>query len=179
MAYSYPVVITGASRAEKAVRDFIWKDGDWKEIGSDVHQRLLDWQKKVFETSGKAAGQRWPGVTILERQYYRWKETKLEGAITDPSPELRWTATNERLYPSLTDKGHKDHKWKVLKDGYVFGTTVPYAWKHQEGSGKASFTSDWNWSITQRSFITADPSVGAFRSVLSEITRLMRKSMGL
>lgn len=180
MSYSFDLRVTGAGRGARAVRKFIWDKGDWSEIGSEVHRRLIKWQKKVFKTQGAAAGENWPGATAPERQYYNWKMNKLNNPILDPTPELRWESGNERLYPSLTSTDHGKHVWKVNDDGFEFGTKVSYAWKHQRGEGTSNFNrSDWRYPIPQRKFLTADPSVGEFRKVLSDITTIMRRQAGL
>lgn len=98
-----------------------------------VHDIMLQAQREVFDTEGRSIAQPWPKYTGQEQRYYTPMKRKILG---NEYPLLRWKGGSEVLYPSLTQKNAAGHVWKPYKDGFEFGTNVPYAIKHHKGIGK-------------------------------------------
>jgi hypothetical protein len=102
----------------------------------NVHTLMLHHCERMFETEGvESMHGRWQNYQPQEMDYFAYKSAKL-GAEADHI--LQWGKMKKRLGPSLFDASHKDHIWKVAQDGKSaeFGTKVPYAKKHQEGTNQ-------------------------------------------
>ena len=106
--------------------------GDLSPTHDAVHRILLKLQKDIFSSEGGAIGKRWPRYNDDERQTY----VPMKRAILGREyPLLRWDGGKEVLYPSMTDPTHPKHIWKPKDTSYEFGTSVPYARGHHEGTG--------------------------------------------
>ncbi len=95
-------------------------------------------EKQVFATEGASIGARWRAYTEDEKKYYLPIKRAMLGGV---KPMLRWSASNsanpapgEILYPSLLRKNLYSIA-KSTKDGFEYGTSVPYASNHQYGRG--------------------------------------------
>lgn len=105
----------------------------WTDASPRIRGWLLQRQKELWATQGSSEGVRWPALPE------KWAAFKARiGVDTRP---LRWLpGTQERLFPSLTKKGHPDQRWRVVAGRKVeFGTEVPYASRHDQGKGVNPF----------------------------------------
>lgn len=163
----FDLAVKGGPRASGKLRQLGQNLGNLsaESLTKDVWETLENWQLRVFETAGKAAGQSWPNYTRKESTYVGFKfQTLLENGLTSPDPPLlRWARGRERLWPSLTGRGSgkkSDEVREELSDGWEFGTAVPYAAKHQYGQGTAPDA--WGgYSIPKRTFLNVTPKVAS------------------
>lgn len=98
----------------------------------EVHGHLLEGERDVFDSEGANLGKRWVPYNHAER-YYK----KMKAAVLGTSAErlMRWSTGHERLLPSLTEPHDVNHIWQASTHGFVFGTKLPYAKGHQDGTG--------------------------------------------
>jgi len=105
-----------------------------------VHPFLIDHVRKVFREKGDPTGTSWAGYEN-EPQYAAFKASVLD--MADPEDRLmRWREIDgmeERLYPSLTDKGSPLHIWRVEGLKAIFGTRVQYAERLAQEGGVNPF----------------------------------------
>lgn len=118
----------------------------WQDTAPKLHKWLLLRIKQQIESQGQAEGTPWPA---LEQSEPRW--AKLKAALgADPRP-LRWLpGERERLVPSLINPRHPLHVWANRGGAQVFGTAVPYAERHQTGTG----TNPYGEPIPKRPLVT-------------------------
>lgn len=116
----------GKSLAELAERA---KGKGLQAVSNDVHRYLLRRHEQLWRTEGQSVGRPWPSYRLQEPKYGRFK------AAVDGGGPLRWKKSSERLYPSVTKAGHAEHVFRIQDGRVVFGTSVPYAEKHQKGKG--------------------------------------------
>ena len=91
---------------------------------------FVDIIKGQYASRGSRGQTPWDGY---EREpVYRHIKVRYGGGL---DRILRWAEGKERLYPSLTNPGHGDHLYEDDAHGARMGTRVPYAAKHQTGSG--------------------------------------------
>jgi len=166
--------LTGSERAMRALKAFLIDDDAFQKAAPDVYTAFSNWQKKVFESEGRAAtGSSWPEYSGAEKSYASWKRDNVGGDIS----LLRWATNNERLFPSLTRKGAEYNVARVTDTGWEWGTSLPYAHKHQRGVGRS--TAWGKYPIPQRKFMNDDMNIPAIRSLVEEITRAMRDEGGI
>lgn len=113
-----------------------WVDSSvMKDAWRRVHKAKLDEARRMFESQG-ASGRHgaWPEYTEIEMKVYFWIKTHYLGH--GARWKLQWGKLKQRLAPSLIDEGHPEHVWEMSSDGTSakFGTSVPYAVAHQEGT---------------------------------------------
>jgi hypothetical protein len=161
--------VTGGKRAAKALREFADKADNLEAIAPQVHQQLISDHWAVFETQGRHIGENWPGYTGQEA-LYGFIKSKMLGI--NENRLLRWEPGRERLFPSVVSPTHPEHVWRVKDGAFEFGTSVPYAKNHQEGSGRGPAWAGFP-KIKQRRFL------GLTRRTAAKITRLIRSHMGL
>lgn len=173
----FDIQVTGSDRAERALRKWAGKLSNIKAVSPQIHERLLKWQEKVFETEGEVIGEKWPGYGDADPKEEDY--AKVKGDLLNKKPELLRFGNNERLFPSLTSdnaehvgpSGSEDFPWE-------FGTKVPYASDHQWGGQtrrvhfkRESF--DERIKVPQRMFLKIDENIAD--TIATEI----RKFMGL
>lgn len=129
----------------------------------EVHKLLLAFEKSVFLTLGGVLGAPWPSYNEAERkQYVPYKRA----ILGDENPIMRWRGGNnaDRLYKSLTDASSTDHIWQTDESNFVFGTKVPYAAGHHEGTGKG-----WNdqYTVPKRQLIGGNRDL--VRNIIKEL----------
>ena len=119
----------------KVMRELGERVTRWQDTSPKLHKWLLLRIKQQIESQGQAEGTPWPS---LEQSEPRW--AKLKAALgADPRP-LRWRpGERERLVPSLINPRHPLHIFAARGDAQVFGTAVPYAARHQNGTGVNPF----------------------------------------
>lgn len=99
----------------------------WTQLAPEMHAFLLAEQREFLRTNGQSQGTQIPGYGS-EPEYEAAKFAK-----TGDTTPLRWKGGEERLYPSLVDQGHPEHKYEVTSAAIEFGTSVPYAERIQQG----------------------------------------------
>lgn len=124
----------GSARANNAMDRFMDNIANFKAIGPSVHRAFKRQVAKTFRTRGANIGERWPGYTAGERIYGIVKKAMLGNELGKRL--LRWKPGREILYPSLISDSHPNHVWRVEGMDFVFGTSVPHAYKHNEGKGR-------------------------------------------
>ncbi len=164
-------------------------DGDKKTFGIDPNQNAIKWKtadgaakrasdispisdvlhsifvkehEAIFETEGGSIGHKWPDYNDDEMYYAMWKHK----AIGNYGP-MRWTPVGALLYPSLIGK-NSHHVWTVSKNSFEYGTNLPYARGHHEGTGKAK---KWMGGYT----VPARKLVGVSANGSNEIRRTIQK----
>lgn len=100
---------------------------DLTPVWADVRDILVQFVKKHFDTQGGYVGQQW---RPLSPAYAAWKEAH--------APGMAILRLRDRLYGSLTNKGHGDQIFRATPDRLEWGTKVPYARIHQTGSLKVA-----------------------------------------
>lgn len=116
---------------------------DWRPAFDKIHD---DFTNRVmpswFESSGDS---KWPDYSNEPKWDYI-KRRALGLYKTAEIPILRWAKVStrkpqsgERLYPSLVDQNHPDHIYRTTGQSFTFGTSVPYAIRHQRGQGMQRF----------------------------------------
>lgn len=105
---------------------------DITPLAGTMHDILKEQHKELVESDGASIGHKWPGYNADEMaRYVPWKIKK----IGNYGP-MRWSPIGARLIPSLIGQG-PDHVWKVDKESFEYGTSLPYAKGHHEGTGHA------------------------------------------
>jgi phage gpG-like protein len=144
----------------QVMRDLSGRITRWQDTAPKLHKWMLLRIKQQIESQGQAEGTPWPA---LEQSEPRW--AKLKAALgADPRP-LRWEpGKRERLIPSLINARHPLHIWAARGDAYAFGTAVPYAGRHQNGTG----TNPFGESIPKRPLVTlGDRSRGRLAQLMA------------
>ena len=95
---------------------------------------FVETERAQFATKGARGGERWPGYDGEPR--YRVIK-RLFGGGEDNI--MRWVRGHERLFPSLVVPTHPEHVYEPSALAVSMGTRVPYARRHQEGSGEQPF----------------------------------------
>jgi hypothetical protein len=138
--------------ASDAVKD--WRPA-FNQIHDDFTGRIMPEQ---FATQGARGGAKWVGYD--NEPIYRYVKSRILN--TRQFPILRWSASftqapqpHERLYPSLVDQDHPDHVYRKSKLRFSFGTKVPYAIKHQLGTGTVPYD---NVPLPKRKIISITPN---------------------
>lgn len=171
--------VEGAPRAKKAIKAFVFDDEGMKEVAPKVHDALLRWQKRGWESEGAAMGERWPRYTGKEAAYFNIKQNILGSKmVTSPSPILRWEKGRERLKPSLTKKGHTDQKFTTRSNKWVFESVVPYAEDHHTGQGKAPSHLGGH-QVKRRILMSGNTNAPSTRILVADIARIIREWAGL
>jgi len=105
-----------------------------------VHPFLIDHTRKVFAQKGDPTGEPWQGYGN-EPKYAQFKSIVLD--LADPEDRLmRWRnidGMQEWLYPSLTDRDHQWHVWRIEGLKAVFGTQASYAERLAQEGGVNPF----------------------------------------
>lgn len=129
----YDFAISGSPRVKRALGELLDNVQDWDALGPEVHSFLIQKQVALFASEGTSEGITWPKYEGNDWKYGLYKRGIL--GDTYGSRLLRWEPGKERLYPSLTQDGHGEHVWRVERQKFTFGTSVPYASNHQHGTG--------------------------------------------
>ena len=163
-------VIKGGPRARRSIQEFISNLENFRAIGDEVHKIVRDDHERTFKTEGGNIRAKWPRYTGSEFLYGILKKRMLGEKLGERL--LRWEEGKERLYPSVVEASHPEHVWKVEGREFVFGTKVPYAYRHQlgKGTGPASLGSP---QIKERRFI------GLSRKGAADIRRAMARHVGI
>ena len=119
-----------------------WRMRDMTKPMEHALRLMEENERDLFRTEGASVGSPWQQYTASERRYYLPYKRAVLGA---EKPMLRWArgggeapAAGERLYPSLIRRpGVQGREWiaRAWKDGFEYGTRVPYAANHQYGRG--------------------------------------------
>ncbi|MBU2559240.1 MAG: hypothetical protein KJ578_15795 [Bacteroidetes bacterium] len=105
-----------------------------KDAWQEIHTHFLQVERTLFSSQGGSGKHgKWPGYGRSERKYFGYKTAILGG---EAQYILQWGKMGKRLGPSLFERSHADHVFEVSPDGRSasFGTRVPYAKSHQEGT---------------------------------------------
>lgn len=170
MAVAARYALTNSPRAKGALREFKRKVGSLEPVGPEIHSALIRQTQKVFDTDGGEIGESWPGYTGSERLYGAIK-SQLIGYPTNER-KLRWSPGRERLFPSLMSSSHKQHVWRADGMNFEFGTSVPYAGKHQKGKGRGPF-----WAGFPK--VKARPFLAISDKTAAEIRRILLRHIGV
>jgi hypothetical protein len=136
---------------------------DIRPVGDTIHGILIDEHKDLVQSQGASIGHKWPGYNSDEmKKYVPWKIRK----IGQYGP-MRWSPIGARLIPSLIGEG-ADHVWKSASDSFEYGTSLPYAKGHHEGTGKAK---EWMGGYT----VPMRKLIGVSTAGSNEIRRTMQK----
>lgn len=162
--------IKGSQRAENSLSRFLSRLENFVEIGPEVHRLFKQQAREAFATEGRTIGYSWRGYTGSEWLYGIIKKRML--GEQNGSRLLRWEPGNERLYPSLVDARHPEHVWRVEGKTFIFGTSVPYAYKHQLGQGRGPW-----WALFPS--IKARPFLGVSRRTAAELRRVTARHVGI
>jgi hypothetical protein len=93
-----------------------------------LHGELLDYARAQFATQGRAGGQPWADYSNEP------KSLAYKLALGASPKVLRWEpGKQERLYPSLTDPRDRDHLWQQRGKTVVFGSSLPYLARLEQG----------------------------------------------
>jgi hypothetical protein len=130
-------VIAGSPRVRTALQDLLDNTQDWDALGPQVHDFLIQKQIALFASEGSSEGVAWPKYAGNDWIYGIFKRAIL--GPTYGKRLLRWEPGRERLFSSLVSSKHPEHIWQVEKQKFTFGTSVPYAYKHQKGVGRGPF----------------------------------------
>jgi phage gpG-like protein len=105
---------------------------NWTRAAPSVHRFLLQRQEEMWASQGRSEGVPWQPLGTSEPKWLALK--KRLGVDTRP---LRWLpGQQERLAPSFMERKHPEHVFRVLnREGIEFGSSVPYAQRHQQGGG--------------------------------------------
>ena len=106
---------------------------DLRKVWPEVHEELLHSERIIFKHKGRGTGSTWPEYTKDEQAYLAMKRKFVPNAS---KRLMRWKAGRERLFPSLVSKTAPYHVFNTSKLGIEFGTSLPYAKGHHEGTGK-------------------------------------------
>lgn len=100
-----------------------------REVVADpaTHEAVLSWTRAQVASGGALGGVKWAGYEG-EPKYEAYKLAR--GAPLTP---LRWTRSEERLYPALTNPSHPDHVWSSTRGGAALNITIPYLSKIEQG----------------------------------------------
>lgn len=122
-------VVDGIEGALIGVRDF-------RPLWQSLKREWYLSRRRMFHTQGRSNGTPWPQYEdTAERVRYQW--IKLEMNDNHRRPPLRWTPGRERLYPSIVTSRHPESVWDPARRSLTVGTSVPYAWRHDQGAGRA------------------------------------------
>ena len=126
--------------------------------------------KRQFATKGKRGGTPWPKYDA--EPIYRIIKRKFGGGLGNM---LRWTPGNERLYPSMISPTHPEHVFVSRQRSVAMGTSVPYAIRHQRGTG---LTKHDKVPLPKRPLIatTADDRRGWIRIIQRHVMRTVGKA---
>lgn len=162
--------VRGSKRANDSLQRFALDDEKFIEGADRIFRYVKLITKRNFESESSGMGGRWPGYTGDERIYGIIKKVLI--GRQHGSRLLRWAPGMERLFPSLTDNQHPDQITRVDGRTIIYGTAVPYAYKHQIGSGLGP---KWAGSprIKQRRFLSLTPQM------IAEIRRIIAKTVGI
>lgn len=114
---------------QRRLKSLVRKTGDLRPMFRGFDRDVGTFFRRRFETAGRHGGQPWKPLsrqTRLARN--RAGETGNQGGVGKPL----W-ATGQ-LKRSLEEVGPRSIR-SIRKDGYVRGTRVPYAVRHQRGEG--------------------------------------------
>ena len=95
---------------------------------------FVEMTEAQFASKGARGGHPWPDYS--GEPVYSVIKKKLGGGLGNM---LRWMRGRERLFPSLVQPGHPEHIYDPSALAVSMGTSVPYASRHQEGSGIQPF----------------------------------------
>lgn len=126
--------------------------GDWSGFWADKNGPIATaWaesRRAMFLSQGRSTGTPWPDYTAKERKYYVPVKAHVSGRtkITKASL-LRWDGigpeptAKERLMPAMCIPSHREFIYRVEGNTATMGTSVPYAAKHNLGTG--SYNRRW------------------------------------
>lgn len=134
MAFRLSIEVAGEKQLDRVLSRIPKQIKDGRSAFRKIINRvMIPSTKAQFQTQGRHGGSPWPDYTTAE---HKSGYVAMKRSVTGASPILmRWTPGHERLYPSLTKRVHPSGIRKAQKDGLQFGTTLPYALKHQRGIG--------------------------------------------
>ena len=159
--------IRGGPRAQASLDSFFDDVNAWPEASGRIFHYLAGVTKEGFDNEGRV--EKWPDYWQQEPKY----GMKKLGIFSDEGNRslfpnlLRWTTGNEVLFPSLMSAQHPDAVRRVTDQGFVYGTSVPYAGRHQHGIG----TNEEGEPIPRRRFliIEARDEAEARRIIAQEV----------
>lgn len=92
---------------------------------------------EMWNTGGASTGTPWPFYSKQTREHrYAAVKSSLFGRRMVRRDLLRWTPNKERLMPSFTEQSHPDYVEIIQGTRAVYGSKVPYAENHNEGTGR-------------------------------------------
>jgi len=182
--------------------------GDWSAFWgnkNDSEGVANDWANsriEMFLSQGVSTGGKWPGYNQQERRYYvPVKKAILGVPHMQKGSVLRYTTTpqsttaghgpgnvKERLFPAMCDQQNGFFVYELNGDKNVvtMGTSLPYAWNHDQGLG--TWTRRWKGKKAKTVVIPTpkrpltrfgDPFINALRDRLGKAASNMGGKVGI
>lgn len=98
----------------------------WSDVAPRLHSFMIERQKETFRRQG-------PGWAKYRPKYRRYKQSLKDRGVVSIMDLLRWKRGRERLYPSLTQRSHRKHIWRVEAHKVEFGTRYRIARRLEQG----------------------------------------------
>lgn len=99
----------------------------WQVLEDNVLDFARQRQRDRFDTQGASEGVPWARYGG-EPVYQQWKRAQGVEMVVN-----RWIGGQERLYPAFIEPSHPENVGELRGDGIVYGVTVPYAGRIDEG----------------------------------------------
>lgn len=180
--------------------------GDWSAFWgkkNDPNGVANDWAEsriEMFLSQGVSTGMKWPGYNQQERRYYLpVKNWVLGTKHMQKGSVLRYTTTpqsrtpgsapvSEKLFPAMTVQQNAYFVYETNGAGNVvtMGTSLPYAWNHDQGLG--TWTRRWRGKKSKTVVIPTpkrpltrfgDPFISALRDRLGQAASNMGGKVGI
>jgi len=105
---------------------------DLRPVNDSLNDILIDQHKALVSSKGASIGHPWPGYNADEQKRYApWKIKKIGIGVP-----MFWSPIGAKLIPSLIGHG-EHHIFKSDKSGVEYGTDLPYARGHHEGTNRS------------------------------------------
>lgn len=112
----------------------------WSELTESMHERASD-LSAVFEAGDEAFRVEMNQQFRTEGEYFlgkKWAPLSPAYAARKPTPPPPFGILyrSGELWKSLTDESHEDHVKVITPTSGTYGTAIPYAKYHQQGTPK-------------------------------------------
>ena len=161
--------VVGSERANRSLNRYTENIKSWPTVSDMIFRYLAARTKEAFNNEGR--GVNWPDYWAQEPQYGAMKRSifQREGQGGLFPNLLRWMPGQEVLFPSLMNPRHPDAVRLIEDDRIVYGTSVPYAARHQHGRG----TNEQGEPIPARPFLVL------LAEDIAEIRRRIAEHVGI
>lgn len=110
---------------------------DWRPFFREWHELWIDSRAAMFESSGASIGSPWPMYSRLTKEHqYAAVKSSIFGRKLVRQDLLTWLKGSERLRPSFLHTEDPYHVYEESADMAAYGSALPYASNHDEGTGK-------------------------------------------